>query len=253
MKKFISIFLVLTVVFMTVFSANAFDAATESDVATNTDVATGSDVVPDPEPEPEPEPEKTLYDQFYEEFSTAETARIKFSMTNYIMGVIPDTISYDIACDKGAISATVKRGLLKQTIIIKDGIASGYFTYAPIFYFKYASPALENEDFSPQEIYSLFLLLSLAEHLFSDLEPIGTYEKTSWGKTYTVEEYKSGENFIVRFEFSENQLIAVETENIHDKDTRKRFGLEISYDVDESDFKLPFYSIINITPFFIAN
>lgn len=241
MKKALSI-LLASIILITSFSS-----AFALDISTNADVATGTDAI-NPEPGAEPEPSKTLYDQFYEEFSKAETARIKFSTTDYVMGFIPYTIYCDISCDKGDIAATVQRGIVKAHIIIKDGILSGYFPLAPICYFKYASPSFQNEQITPQTIFSYLLLIALAEHLFTDIEPIGTYEKTSFEKTYKVEEYKSGENFVVRYEFSENQLVAVETENIHDKDTLKRYEFEISYDTDKSDFKLPFYSFIDITP-----
>ena len=114
MKKIISIFLVLTVIFMTVFSANAFDAATESDVT----------------------PYTTKTALLFNNLSEANTVSMKLSKPRNLFGFISVDNEMESSIKNGMFATHLNYGYEKRIIVVKNEILYLNSSLLPFVCFK---------------------------------------------------------------------------------------------------------------------
>lgn len=120
----------------------------------------------------------------------------------------------------------------KIKIIIKDGYVYIFFSDFPFFHLK---TEVTNEMFDTPQIGELIFVKS--------------YEEQNGSVTYYVEEFEDENNNICRYYFSGDTLVKIEAESIDEYNNNISSIMEIvSYEVNDSVFRVPFFSI-NIAPF----
>lgn len=120
----------------------------------------------------------------------------------------------------------------KIKFIIKDGYVYILFPDFPFFHFKIEG----NED--------MFQIPEIGELIY-----VKSYEKQNGSVTYYVEEFEDENNNICKYYFFGDALVKIEAESIDEYNNHMSSIMEIvSYEVNDSVFRVPFFSI-NIAPF----
>ncbi|MBR5562524.1 MAG: hypothetical protein IKW12_05160 [Clostridia bacterium] len=110
------------------------------------------------------------------------------------------------------------------------------FSDFPYFYFKY--PANEITDILTNDDYSI-----------QELEFAGSIEKEILSKTYTVEEFKNEKGEFVKYYFSEDTLNRSDFCFFDEEGNKRHMTMDIkSYNVNEQEFKIPWYSLCIYLP-----
>lgn len=121
---------------------------------------------------------------------------------------------------------------IKLKVVIKDSYVYLFFSDFPLFNLKFKA----NED--------MFQYYEIAELAF-----VKSYEEQNGSVTYYIEEFSDENNTVSKCYFSGDYLVKIKTTGIDEYGDYLSNTIEfLSYDVNDSVFHTPFFSI-NITPF----
>lgn len=204
MKKFFSISLTFAILFVSLFSINAF----AEDALPKTDA---------------------LLDRL--ETATEVSVTIKSGETK-LFGVIPAKITNTVAVKGNTVAYEYSVGFITARVVTADDGIYAYMPTLPFFYVKMDRNPLEGAD-----IWALVLdAANITQGFIAYRE---SYEETVDGVTYYVEKYDDREFVTSKFYYEGDTLKMLKVEDSSTGSIQYTYFEDISFDVDDSFFSIP--------------
>jgi len=204
MKKFFSISLTFAILFVSLFSINAF----AEDALPKTDA---------------------LLDRL--ETATEVSVTIKSGETK-LFGVIPAKITNTVAVKGNTVAYEYSVGFITARVVTADDGIYAYMPTLPFFYVKMDRNPLEGAD-----IWTLVLdAANITQGFIAYRE---SYEETVDGVTYYVEKYDDREFVTSKFYYEGDTLKMLKVEDSSTDSIQYTYFEDISFDVDDSFFSIP--------------
>lgn len=204
MKKFFSISLTFAILFVSLFSINAF----AEEALPKTDA---------------------LLDRL--ETATEVSVTIKSGETK-LFGVIPAKITNTVAVKGNTVAYEYSVGFITARVVTADDGIYAYMPTLPFFYVKMDRNPLEGAD-----IWALVLdAANITQGFIAYRE---SYEETVDGVTYYVEKYDDREFVTSKFYYEGDTLKMLKVEDSSTGSIQYTYFEDISFDVDDSFFSIP--------------
>lgn len=203
MKRFLSVALATIIMLVSLFSVNAFAAATPKADA--------------------------LLDKI--ETATELSVTLRSGQT-MLFGFLPATITNTIAVKGDTIAYEYSAGFLKVKVIISD---EGIYAYSPTLPFFFVK--LEENPLKSTDIWTLVKEGANLTQAF--IQYIDSYEETVDGKKYYVEEYNDREFVTTKFYFEGENLKFLKVTNSQTLSVQYTYFDNITFDVEDSFFDVP--------------
>lgn len=204
MKKFFSISLTFAILFVSLFSINAF----AEDALPKTDA---------------------LLDRL--ETATEVSVTIKSGETK-LFGVIPAKITNTVAVKGNTVAYEYSVGFITARVVTADDGIYAYMPTLPFFYVKMDRNPLEGAD-----IWALVLdAANITQGFIAYRE---SYEEIVDGVTYYVEKYDDREFVTSKFYYEGDTLKMLKVEDSSTDSIQYTYFEDISFDVDDSFFSIP--------------
>lgn len=204
MKKILSISLVFAIIFVSLFSVNAF--------AENTSPKT---------------------DALLDRLETADEVTITLKAgETMLFGVIPADITNTVAVKGNKVAYQYSAGFINARVLASENGVYAYMPTLPFFFVKMDRNPLQGAD-----IWSLVLDAANITQVFIEYQE--SYDEPVDGVTYYVEEYNDREFVTSKFYYKGDTLVMLRVEDASTGSVQYTYFENISFDVDDSYFDVP--------------